>query len=67
VADSLEESPQLCPFLRERVPHAYAWARQHLLKRRRPPSETPPEVSPWTFDQLVDEDFWPPEAPLRLP
>jgi Domain of unknown function DUF29 len=67
LADSLEESPQLRPFLRERVPHAYAWARQQLLKRRRPPSEMPPEVCPWTFDPLVDEDFWPPEAPPRLP
>jgi hypothetical protein len=67
LADSLEESPPLHAFLRERVPHAYAWARKQLLKRRRPPSETPPEVCPWTFDQLVDEDFWPPEAPPRLP
>jgi Domain of unknown function DUF29 len=67
LADSLEESPQLHPFLRERVPHAYAWARKQLLKRRRPPSETPAEVCLWTFDQLVDEDFWPPEAPPRLP
>ena len=67
LADSLEESPQLRPFLRERVPNAYAWARKQLLKRRRPASETPPEVCPWPFDQLVDEDFWPPEAPPRLP
>jgi Domain of unknown function DUF29 len=67
LADSLEESPALSSFLRERVPHAYAWARGKLLSRRTPPSETPPETCPWTFDQLVDERWWPPEAPARLP
>jgi hypothetical protein len=67
LADSLEERPPLRPCRRERVPHAYAWARHQLWKRRSPPRETPPEVCPWTFDQLGDEDCWPPEAPPRLP
>jgi hypothetical protein len=67
LADRLEDSPQLVPFLRDRVEQAYAWARGKLLTRRTPPSAMPPETCPWTFDQLLDERWWPPEAPARLP
>jgi hypothetical protein len=67
LADSLEDSPRLVPFLRDRVDQAYAWARGKLLTRRTPPSAMPPETCPWTFEQLLDERLWPPEAPARLP
>jgi Domain of unknown function DUF29 len=65
--DSLEDSPRLVPFLRDRVDQAYAWARGKLLTRRIPPSMMPPPTCPWTFEQLLDERLWPPEAPARLP
>lgn len=67
LAMSLEESPALRPFLRKRLPRAYAWARRTLLLRRTPPHEIPPETCPWVFDHLMEERWWPPEAPARLP
>jgi hypothetical protein len=45
----------------------YAWARCQLLGRRTAPLWEPPEACPWTLDQLLDERWWPPEAPARLP
>jgi Domain of unknown function DUF29 len=45
----------------------YAWARRQLLGRRTAPLWEPPEACPWTLDQLLDEGWWPPEAPARLP
>jgi hypothetical protein len=45
----------------------YAWARGQVLDRRTAPLWEPPEACPWTLDQLLDEHWWPPEAPARLP
>jgi hypothetical protein len=45
----------------------YAWARRQVLGRRTAPLWEPPEACPWTLDQLLDEHWWPPEAPARLP
>jgi hypothetical protein len=45
----------------------YAWARHQLLGRRAAPLWEPPEACPWTLDQLLDEGWWPPEAPARVP
>jgi hypothetical protein len=67
LADSPEDSPRLAPFLRDRADQAYAWARRTLLARNTPPSAMPPEICPWTFEQLLGERWWPPEAPARLP
>jgi hypothetical protein len=67
LADRVEESPRLVPLLRDRVDKAYACARRTLLRRRTPPSAMPPETCPWTLDQILDESWWPPEAPARLP
>jgi len=45
----------------------YAWARGKILGRPTAPLWEPPEACPWTLDQLLDERWWPPEAPARLP
>jgi Domain of unknown function DUF29 len=45
----------------------YAWARNQVLGRRTGPLWEPPEACPWTLDQLLDERWWPPEAPARRP
>jgi hypothetical protein len=64
---SLEDSPRGRPVLEAMLPDTYAWARQHLLRRRTPPEREPPEACPWTLAQLLDNRWWPSDAPARLP
>jgi hypothetical protein len=58
---------RVAPLLAAQLPHEYAWARRQVMKRQTPPQATPPEQCPWSLDQLLDERWWPPEAPERLP
>jgi uncharacterized protein DUF29 len=67
LAMSLEDSPRVRPLLEGCLPDAYAWARQRVLGGRTPPRQEPPETCPWPLDALLDERWWPPEAPARLP
>jgi Domain of unknown function DUF29 len=67
LADWLEGSPHLRPVLVGLLAEDYAWARQQVMGRRTPPLTEPPERCPWSLDQLLDEHWWPPEAPARLP
>jgi hypothetical protein len=64
---SLEESPRLRPLLVRELPNAYTWARQQVMRRQTPPPCEPPELCPWPLAVLLDERWWPPEAPARLP
>jgi Domain of unknown function DUF29 len=64
---SLEESPRLRPILERQLQDAYAWARQQVMRRRTPPRSEPPERCPWLLAVLLDEGWWPSEAPARLP
>jgi hypothetical protein len=65
--DSEADHQRLLALLAARLPGAYAAERARLLRRRTPPAGVPPERCPWTLDQLLDEQWWPPEAPARLP
>jgi hypothetical protein len=67
LAHSLEDSPQVLPLLAQGLQEAYTWARQRVMKARTPPQREPPARCPWSLDQLLDERWWPPEAPARLP
>lgn len=62
-----QERQRVWPVLEACLPGAYAWAREQVLRRRTPPTSEPPAQCPWSLDQLLDEDWWPPEAPPRLP
>jgi Domain of unknown function DUF29 len=65
---SEEDRPQvLRRLLAEHLPEEYAWAREQVLRRRTPPTSEPPAQCPWSLSQLLDECWWPPEAPARLP
>jgi hypothetical protein len=67
LAYSLEDSPRVRPMLERQLPDAYAWAREYVMRRHTPPRQEPPETCPWPFEALLDERWWPPEAPGRLP
>lgn len=64
---SLEESPRVRPILDAQLADEYAWARERVMGRRTPPQQDPPVRCPWSLGQLLDEHWWPPEAPARLP
>ena len=62
LADHLADNPSLEAILPESVKNAY---RLGLLEAERETGlarNTFPALCPWTFDQLVAEDFWPGEA-----
>jgi uncharacterized protein DUF29 len=63
----LEDSPRLRPVLEGMLAEDYAWSRQRIMGRHTPPTVEPPAHCPWSLDQLLDERWWPPEAPPRLP
>jgi Domain of unknown function DUF29 len=64
---SLEDSPRMLAVLEQELPRAYAWARKKVMGRRTPPTQEPPQLCPWTLAQMLDDPWWPPEAPERLP
>ena len=67
LAYSLEESPRVRPVLERELPKAYTWAREQVMRRRTPPQREPPARCPWPLSGLLDERWWPGEAPARLP
>jgi hypothetical protein len=65
---AVKGSPSLRTLLESMVPEVYAEERAERMAKARPPlAAEPPEACPWTFDQLLDCGFWPPEAPMRQP
>jgi hypothetical protein len=62
-----DERARVRRVLEAHLAEKYAWARRQVLGRRAAPLWEPPEACPWTVDQLLDEHWWPPEAPARLP
>ena len=67
LAYSLEESPRVRAMLARELPEAYRWARERVMRRRTPPQTEPPAACPWPLAGRLDERWWPPEAPARLP
>jgi hypothetical protein len=65
IADLIDESPSLRDYPAQHVGRAYRRARQHAEIETSLPLATFPEACPWPIEQVLDEDFWPPDAPAR--
>lgn len=57
--DVLEESPSLRRFLPDSIAEAYPKAVAGAAKESGLPAWTFPGESPWTLEQILDEDFFP--------
>jgi hypothetical protein len=55
--DLLEQSSSLKPYAAERLPRAYARARDKAL--RQTGLSRLPETRPWPIDDVLSADFWP--------
>jgi hypothetical protein len=58
----LRDSPSLRVELDSFLAWAYPRARKAAAKESGLPLATLPETCPWGLDQLLDEDYWPPDA-----
>jgi hypothetical protein len=67
IDDELAESPSLQDYPAGRLSLAYRRARLNAADETGLPLATFPETCPWAVDQVLQEDWWPPEAPTRLP
>jgi len=67
IADHLAENPSLQGTLPETYSKAYRYAVTGAVKETSMPAATFPASCPWTFEQAMDDDFWPtaPAAPAR--
>jgi len=59
VAQVIDENPGLKSTLQANVTAAYEIARLVAARETRLAEKTFPPASPWSFEQLSDEDFWP--------
>jgi hypothetical protein len=65
IARRLRRSPSLRPKLPQLMAWAYPDARKDATRETRLPRETFPETCPWPLEQLLDDDFFPKQAPQR--
>ena len=59
LASHIEENPSLKPVIPEALSRAYRYARRDAERDTGLPEATFPQVSPWTFEQIMDDGFWP--------
>jgi hypothetical protein len=60
IGEHLDENPGLKPAVAEVLAQAYKAARLEVTGRFLGRSEPqPPDSCPWTFEQVMDEQFWP--------
>jgi hypothetical protein len=60
IAEHLDENPGLKPSVTDILAQAYKAARLEVTGRYlRPSDPQPPASCPWTFEQVMDEQFWP--------
>ena len=59
LARHLADNPSLKPKAPEALSDAYGDARGEAYAETGLPEETFPATCPWTFDELMAEDFWP--------
>jgi hypothetical protein len=59
LARHLADNPSLKSKVTEAVSDAYGDARGEAYAETGLPEETFPATCPWTFDELMAEDFWP--------
>jgi hypothetical protein len=68
LVSAVKDSPSLHTMLAGLVPEVYAEERAERRAKALPPlTSDPPEACPRTLAQLLDGQFWPPQAPPRLP
>ena len=60
IGEHLDENPGLKPSVVDVLPRAYKSARLDVTGRfLRRSDPQPPDSCPWTFEQVMDEQFWP--------
>ena len=59
LVDYLEDNPSLKSQLPEAVERGYRYAVRGAAKETGLPKNTFPEPCPWTYEQALNEDFWP--------
>lgn len=59
IADHLQDNPSLKQKLPESIERAYKYARTGAARATGLPKSTFPEICPWSFDQALDDAFWP--------
>lgn len=59
LADHMQDNPSLKARLPEAMASAYRYARREAAAESGLPETTFPAECPWSFDQAVDEAFWP--------
>ena len=59
IREHLGENPGLRPSVTEVMAQAYRAAHLDVTGRFLRRSDPPPDSCPWTFEQIMDEQFWP--------
>jgi hypothetical protein len=59
LATHLKDNPSLKAKLPEAIEYAYENARDEAYAETGLPKATFPTTCPWTFEQIMDENFWP--------
>ncbi len=59
ISEHMTESPSLTSRLPEAVTRAFRLARSEAVLETGLPKNTFPTECPWTYDQIMAEDFWP--------
>ena len=59
LVDHLEDNPSFKSQLPEAVERGYRYAVRGAAKETGLPKNTFPEPCPWTYEQALNEDFWP--------
>jgi hypothetical protein len=63
LADHLADNPSLTAKMPEAIANAYRLALVEAERETDLPVTTFPAACPWDFDEIMDDDFWPGEAP----
>lgn len=59
IAEHLKDNPSLKAKLPEAIATAFAGAAIEAAGETKLPESTFPKACPWTFEQMMDADFWP--------
>jgi predicted nucleic acid-binding Zn-ribbon protein len=62
IEDHLEDNPSLKSELPRTISQAYRYARRDAARETDLRESIFPTTCPWTFEQMMDPDFWPGEA-----
>jgi len=57
--DILDENPSLKPLIPEYMEKAWETAKRKAARGANIAQSTFPTQCPWSFDQIMDDDFWP--------